>query len=54
MKRKAASVLLMVVEILAVIFLAFIALKMAQAAANQSSLEKINLAQDLVLSVSTL
>lgn len=54
MKRKAASVLLMIVEILAVIFLAFIALKMAQAAASQSSLEKINLAQDLVLSVNTL
>ncbi|HLC80820.1 MAG TPA: hypothetical protein VJG31_03540 [Candidatus Nanoarchaeia archaeon] len=54
MNRKAASVLLMVVEILAVIFLAFISLKMAQAAANQSSLEKINLAQDLVLSVNTL
>lgn len=52
--RKAASVLLMIVEILAVIFLAFIALKMAQTAANQSSLEKINLAQDLVLSVNTL
>ena len=54
MKRKAASVLLMIVEILAVIFLAFIALKMAQAAASKSSLEKINLAQDLVLSVNTL
>ncbi len=54
MNRKAVSVLLMVFEILAVLFLGWMAIKMATAAAGTSAIEKINLANDLVLSVNTL